>query len=111
MGLWNRIKAFFQPKEHELAAKLLLMKLHQDTHTYTLADLIDRNDKNDDFKHLVANAVANTDSRIKELEEKMDFIFKFASAQEDRIDTLEERANSEDLNNYVQNATIKSTQN
>ena len=111
MSIWTRIKNFFTPKEHKLAARLMIMKLAQDTHTYAIADLIERVNKNDDFKHLVAGAVSNTDSRIKELEEKMEFMFKFASSQEDRVDALEERVNSEDLDNLVHTATVKSPQN
>lgn len=89
----------------------MFMKLAQETHTYTLADLLERADKSDDFKHLVANAVASMDSRLKELEEKVEFMFKFASVQEDRIDTLEERANVDDLDNLVHTATVKSPRN
>ena len=111
MYFWDRIKNFFKPKEHDLAARLLLLKLHQDTHTYAIGDLLDSGRKCDDFKHLVAGAVSNMDTRIKDLEDKMDFLFKHASAQEDKLDSLEQRINNEDLDKLVQTATVKSPQN
>lgn len=112
MGIWRWLKSlFYRPNSYELAAKLTIMKLAQDTHTYTLADLIERANRCQDFKHLVANGVANQDSRLKELEEKIDFLFKFASAQETRLDGLEERANDSDLDELVTSATVKSPQN
>ena len=83
----------------------LILEVHQET----ILNIDQQVQETKDNTQVAANAVANLDNRLETLEKLAGILYHKQQEQEERINTLETRATSEDLKEFT--TSIKSDAN